>query len=69
MIYTLGMHLVVVASTNPTKLRAVQSGFARMFPNETFDFKAIDVVSGVRSQPLTQAETLQGATNRITHAQ
>lgn len=63
------MQSVVVASTNPTKLRAVKSGFARMFPDDMFEFRNIEVVSGVRAQPLTRDETLQGATNRIAHAQ
>jgi len=33
------MPLVVVASQNPVKVQAVQDGFAKMFPEDTFAFE------------------------------
>ena len=58
------MSKIVVASTNPVKMAATQRGFRRMFPGLAFQFAAVDAPSGVRDQPLTSAETLQGAMQR-----
>ncbi|ETX04824.1 inosine/xanthosine triphosphatase [Candidatus Entotheonella palauensis] len=58
------MSKIVVASTNPVKMAATQRGFHRMFPDKTFHFEAVSVPSGVREQPLSSAETLQGAMQR-----
>ncbi len=58
------MSKIVVASTNPVKMAATRRGFHRMFPTETFHFKSVRVPSGVRDQPLSSAETLQGAMQR-----
>lgn len=55
---------LVVASTNPVKLAAAQEGFARMFPAVAFTLHGVAVPSGVSDQPMTSAETLQGATQR-----
>lgn len=60
--------LVVVASQNPVKLAAAELGFARIFPEEAFTFRGISVPSGVSAQPMSRAETLQGALNRARHA-
>ncbi len=54
---------VVVASANPVKLEAVRAGFAAM------GFSGVEIIgkevsSGVSAQPLTDAETLEGARNR-----
>lgn len=56
---------VVVASQNPVKIEAVRIGFAKMFPNEVFDFQGMSVPSGVSSQPIGEKETLTGAKNRV----
>lgn len=58
------MPTIVVASTNPVKMAATQCGFRRMFPADTFHFESVSVPSGVREQPLSSAETLQGAMQR-----
>lgn len=60
------MSKIVVASTNPVKMAATQRGFHRMFPADTarFHFESVRVPSGVREQPLSSAETLQGAMQR-----
>jgi inosine/xanthosine triphosphatase len=60
--------LVLVASENPVKIAAAEIGFARIFPDKTFRFRGISVPSGVSVQPITRAETLQGAFNRATNA-
>jgi len=62
------MKKVVVASSNPVKLKAVQNGFQRMFPDEQFDYHAVSANSGVSDQPLTDAETLAGACQRVENA-
>jgi inosine/xanthosine triphosphatase len=58
------MGRIVVASANPVKLRAVQQGFARLFPEQDWQVETISVPSGVSDQPGSDAETLQGALNR-----
>ena len=57
------MH-IVVASTNPIKMNASLAGFQQMFPDQIWEVQGISIPSGVRDQPLSDAETLQGATNR-----
>jgi inosine/xanthosine triphosphatase len=59
---------IIVASTNPVKLQAALHGFQRMFPGSAFEVQGISVPSGVRDQPMTDAETLQGAFNRAANA-
>src|SRR5215510_6717915 len=59
---------LVVASQNPVKIEATRRGFASMFPGRAFDLHAVAVPSGVRPQPLSDVETLQGALTRIQHA-
>lgn len=63
------MSLVLVASQNPIKIEATQAGFARIFPAEKFSFRGISVPSGVSAQPMSRAETLQGARNRLANLQ
>ena len=58
------MKTVVVASANPVKINTTRVGFAKMFPEETFDVHGISAPSDVSDQPLSGQETLQGATNR-----
>lgn len=62
------MKLITVASTNPVKIQAALDGFRRMFADEAFEARGIAVVSGVSDQPMSDAETLQGARNRVTAA-
>jgi inosine/xanthosine triphosphatase len=58
------MKTVVVASTNPVKIEAARAGFSAMFPDEAFTVRGVSVQSGVSDQPMTDAETYQGARNR-----
>ncbi len=62
------MKTIIVASKNPVKVRAVQSGFARMFPAESFQLHGVSVPSEVNDQPFSSAETLRGAYNRARNA-
>jgi inosine/xanthosine triphosphatase len=62
------MKRIVVASQNPVKLRATYAGFTRMFPDERFSVEGISVPSDVADQPMTDADTLQGALNRAKNA-
>jgi inosine/xanthosine triphosphatase len=63
------MKSIILASTNPVKRDAVLTGFLRMFPQEDFFINQISVPSGVADQPLSSAETLTGAVNRVRQAQ
>jgi inosine/xanthosine triphosphatase len=58
------MKNVIVASMNPVKIRAVRSGFERVFPDDTFVFQGLAAPSGVGDQPRSDAEALHGAINR-----
>lgn len=62
------MPTIIVASTNPVKIRAALDGFQRMFPDQTFTAEGVAAVSGVSDQPMTDAETRQGAYNRVKNA-
>jgi inosine/xanthosine triphosphatase len=62
------MKTIAVASQNPVKLNAVLGGFERMFPQETFEVRGVDVNSGVNSQPMGDEETLRGANQRVAEA-
>lgn len=55
---------IVVASTNPVKLRGALGGFIAMFPAIAWQARGVSVPSGVAAQPLTSQETLRGALNR-----
>ncbi|KAL6871283.1 NTPase [Trichoderma novae-zelandiae] len=59
---------VVVASRNPVKISAAREAFRGMFPSADFSFTGLNVPSGVADQPMTDAETLQGARNRAQNA-
>lgn len=62
------MKTIIVASTNPVKIKAAEGGFGRMFPSEAFIIRGFSVPSGVRSQPVGNLETLQGARIRAENA-
>lgn len=59
---------VVVASQNPVKIAATKASFEGMFPDEVFTFIGVNVESGVNDQPMTDDETLCGASNRAENA-
>lgn len=55
---------IVTASQNPVKIAAVQAGFSAMFPNEVLEIEGANASSGVKDQPMSEQEALEGATNR-----
>ena len=63
------MPQVIVASTNPVKIQAALAGFQRLFPEQSWEARGLSVPSGVGHQPMTDAETRQGALNRARAAQ
>ena len=60
---------IIIASTNPVKVRAAVHGFRRLFPKDEFEPICINVPSEVAPQPLSDEETLRGALNRSHAAQ
>lgn len=59
---------VIVGSTNPVKVNAVKNALSMTFPTITFDCKGVSAPSLVADQPMTAAETLLGAENRVVYA-
>ncbi len=59
---------IIVASKNPIKINATKLGFQKVFASMNFELEGVSVPSDVSDQPMTNKETLQGATNRATHA-
>ncbi|MBL7970056.1 MAG: inosine/xanthosine triphosphatase [Prolixibacteraceae bacterium] len=58
---------IIVASKNPVKLEAVKEGLTA-FLKSGFDIHGVSVSSGVADQPMSDAETLSGAINRVGNA-
>ena len=59
---------VVIASTNPVKIRAVEKAFKKVFEAKDIKIEPISVESGVADQPMSDVETIKGATNRVNNA-
>lgn len=55
---------IVVGSRNPVKINATLRGFELAFPERAFQVEGIITDSGVSDQPMSEGETLLGATNR-----
>jgi inosine/xanthosine triphosphatase len=56
---------VFVGSANPVKIECTRKGFEAVFGNlDNYEFIGKSVPSGVSDQPMTNEETLLGATNR-----
>ena len=62
------MKNVVIASKNPVKINATEKAFEDVF-TDSFEFEGISTDSLVSDQPLSDKETLQGATNRLKNVQ
>lgn len=59
------MRTVYIGSANPVKIECTRKGFAEVFhDHDAFQFNGVSVDSGIRDQPMTSKETLQGAKNR-----
>lgn len=59
---------VIVGSNNPTKLDAVRQAFAIVWPDREFSFDTLDAPSRVNDQPLSEEESIRGASNRAKFA-
>lgn len=59
---------IVISSSNPVKIAASKAAFEAIFPEADMDFACINVASGVSEQPVSDAETRLGATNRMNNA-
>ncbi|MFH1244654.1 MAG: inosine/xanthosine triphosphatase [bacterium] len=57
---------IVVGSTNPVKIEAVQEAFRRYWPE--CGVMGVEVKSGVDEQPRSEQETIRGAENRAVEA-
>ncbi len=57
--------LITVASKNRDKLTAVENALAQVFVDYRLDIRGVEADSGVSAQPLSMAETEQGAHNRL----
>lgn len=62
------MHHVVVATTNPAKIRAILHAFHEIYGESCCEIESVDVASGVPEQPLGNEETRAGARNRVNNA-
>jgi inosine/xanthosine triphosphatase len=62
------MQTIAVGSTNPVKIGAALDGFVRMFPGKEFSVRGCPADSGVSAQPMSDAETLDGAIRRAKNA-
>ncbi|GIU07145.1 MULTISPECIES: inosine/xanthosine triphosphatase [unclassified Shewanella] len=60
---------IIVGSKNPVKVGAAQSALATLFPGSQIDCKGVDAPSLVAEQPMSEAETKQGAINRVKYCQ
>jgi inosine/xanthosine triphosphatase len=62
------MKTITVASTNPVKLKAAEEGFRAMFPDASFGVNPYKPKVSISNQPMSDMETLQGATERAMNA-
>ncbi|MEM6964392.1 MAG: inosine/xanthosine triphosphatase [Bacteroidota bacterium] len=60
---------IIIASRNPVKITAVKQGYNKVFTNEKILLEGVSVASEVSDQPMSDAETLRGATNRANNAE
>lgn len=58
------MKKVIIASTNPVKVRVAAQAFSVVFAGQSFDFTPVKSESGVPDQPMNE-ETRAGARNRL----
>jgi inosine/xanthosine triphosphatase len=63
------MKKVVITSKNPIKIQAVKDAFTKMFSDQQFEYESVSALSDVADQPMSDQETLLGATNRVMNAE
>ena len=59
---------VAVGSKNPVKIEAVRLAFSDVWPDVEWEIIGAEVSSGVSDQPMSDSESLKGATNRAKRA-
>lgn len=59
------MSICIVGSTNPVKLNAARVALGQSLSVPAMEAVGLDVPSGVADQPMTSAETREGAINRV----
>lgn len=59
---------VAIGSANPSKIEAVKQAFLAVYPQEAWEFVSAGVKSGVTDQPMSDQESIRGATNRAKRA-
>ncbi len=59
---------IVIASTNPVKVRAVENAFKKVFKTKKIQMELVSVDSNVSDQPMNDKETIKGALNRVDNA-
>lgn len=59
---------VAVGSENPTKIQAVKLAFQTVWPGKKWEIIGVNVPSGVSDQPMSDLESIKGATNRAKKA-
>ena len=62
------MKKVLIASKNPVKINATKKAFEDVFTDH-FEFEGVSADSLVSDQPMSNDETLKGATNRLQNIQ
>ncbi len=62
------MKKVIIASKNPVKINATKKAFENVF-NDRFEFEGVATESLVSDQPMSNQETLTGASNRLQNIQ
>lgn len=62
------MREIIVASTNPAKIKAAELGYAIIYPGQKFTFRGEKAPSGVSNQPTSRRESFTGALNRAQNA-
>ncbi|MGB0892802.1 MAG: inosine/xanthosine triphosphatase [Parashewanella sp.] len=61
--------IIVIGSKNPVKINSVKTAIEAYFPDHLVDAKGVHAPSLVAEQPMTAAETRQGAINRVQFCQ
>jgi inosine/xanthosine triphosphatase len=59
---------VAVGSRNPVKISATRSAFKKLWPDSKWNVVGVDVSSGVADQPMSDNESIKGASNRAKRA-
>lgn len=55
---------VAIGSTNPVKIKATEEAFKKVWPEKKWEVVGLDIPSGVSNQPMSDTESIKGATNR-----